>query len=78
MTVLLGTKQDWVLVGGHVFILRSDGDHILELMPEDQMWPDPKMDKRRRVKELWKWDEKGTLKQQHRSIQLRNMKTWRR
>lgn len=58
-------------------MLRSDGDQTLELMPEDQMKPDERTGRRRRVKELWKWDEKGTVQQQHRNKQLKGM-SWRK
>ncbi|KAI1435414.1 hypothetical protein GGR50DRAFT_318806 [Xylaria sp. CBS 124048] len=78
LTVLLGHTDDWVIVGGHIFVLTTKaGD--LELMPSEQMWQsDSGRGGRRRVIELWKWDEGKRLRQEHTSKECRDKLTWRR
>lgn len=76
LTVMLGTKIDWILVGGHIFVLCFDGYQTLKLMPQEEMWPDSNTGERRRNIELWKWDEKGSVQQEHTNRELQSKKTW--
>lgn len=77
ITILLGNQNDHILLGGHIFVLFFNGNTTLELMPKDQMWPGADGN-RRRVVELWKWDESGSLAQRHTQKRLKEMDTWRR
>ncbi|KAI1338949.1 hypothetical protein F5Y15DRAFT_424386 [Xylariaceae sp. FL0016] len=81
MTVFLGQSSDWVNISGHIFVLAyKTRNPRFELMPEEQMWEDPKTSRKRRVIEMWKWDEDGCLKSQQRHEELVSMGAggWRR
>ncbi|KAI2633327.1 hypothetical protein GGS21DRAFT_544015 [Xylaria nigripes] len=78
LTVLLGNKKDWAMVGGHIFVLVSREGGELEYMPSERMWSHSSGKGRRRVIELWKWDEGNWLKQEHMNKDYRNKPTWRR
>ncbi|KAI3324224.1 hypothetical protein HD806DRAFT_543618 [Xylariaceae sp. AK1471] len=77
ITVLLGNADEWVNVGGHIFIFITGNGEKLELMSREQMWLLPSGE-RRRVVELWKWDEGDTFKQEHAMREIRAKKTWNR
>ncbi|KAI0100273.1 hypothetical protein GGR51DRAFT_564297 [Nemania sp. FL0031] len=79
ITVMLGNTEDWVYVGGHIFVLvitDKVSQERMEYMSSEELWP-LASGERRRVVELWKWDEGDSLKKDHKSKAYREKETWR-